>query len=492
MSKAYLNSIFLILLLHCSVIVYSQTKSPPLTLSYQNIKLSDLIDTIRVKSGLHISYDVNSIPVDSVLNIDVKNLSCKDILKQVLNKPGIEILVRDNQAIIRPNTPAEQTFEIRGKVVDYRSKPLPLVNISVKNKPTGTITNSSGEFILHLSGGHGNDTLCFSSLGFKTECLPISDADTSLTVKLTETSIPLPEVMIRFKNVDDIIEQFKKNRDRNYPEQKMLATAFFREAVKEDGTYVNVAEAVIDIIKFPYDQPYKLEYVKFVKGRKYSDVATMKDVKFRIEGGPFYFSRIDIARYMDIMPHDGSPPLYKYKLEGLDYEYDRMVFIVSFEPIDDNGELLYKGVMRIDTETYALISADLELSKKALKESRKYFIKKESGKLKAKPVFARYSINYRPYKDIWLLNKVRGEMKIKVNDKNKKAKHTFEAVSELLMSNYRNAGNVKFKPSEKFKASYILTEQIKEYDPEFWKRFNVIKPDEDIENVFKSSQREEK
>jgi len=492
MSKAFLNSILLFILMQCSVHLYSQETTPLLSLSYKNIKLSDLIDTIRVKSGLKIAYDVNVIPIDSVLDINVKDEACINILRQILPEPDIEIIIKQNQAVIRAKTIAKKALKIHGEVVDYRSRPMPLVNISVKDKPTGTVTNNSGEFVLLLSDDNLNDTICFSCIGYRTKCMPVLQADSSLIVKLTEISIPLPEVMIKFKNVNEIINQFRINRARNYPEEKMLATAFFREAVKEDGNYVNVAEAVIEIIKFPYNQPYKLEYVKFVKGRKYRDVENMKDVKFRIEGGPFYFSRIDIARYMDIFPHDDAPPLYKYKLEGLDYEYDRMVFLVAFEPVDDNGELLYKGVMRIDTETYALISADFELSKKALKESRKYFIKKESGKIKAKPVFARYSINYRPYKDIWLLNKIKGEMKVKVNDRNKNTKHTFEAVSELLMSDYTGADNIKFKPSEQFKASYILTDQIKEYDPDFWSKFNVIKPDEDIENVFKSSHKKDK
>ena len=488
MNRAIPN-IILFILMTCSAGVLSQTDQQKISLSYHNIKLSALIDTIRVKGGLKISYDVNVIPVDSLLNIDVIDKSPESILMQILNKPGIEIIIENNQAVIRSKEVTNEKLTIKGRVLGYRSKPLPLVNISVKNKPIGTVTNNSGKFTLLLPGKYITDTLCFSCLGYSIRTIPVASADSALTVKLTETSISLPEIIIKYKNVNDIIKLFKKNQVRNYPEDKKLITAFFREAIKQDGKYVNVSEAVIEILKFPYDQPFKVEYVKFIKGRKYSDVETMRDVKFRIEGGPFYFSRIDIARYMDFFPQDDSAPLYKYKLEGLDYEYNRMVFLISFAPIKDTGELLYKGILRIDTESYALVSAEFELSKKALKESRKFFIRKESGKIKAKPEFARYYISYRPYKDIWLLNKVKGEMKIRVTDKNSNKKHIFIAVSEMLLSNYKDAGNTRFKPSEQFKSNYILTEQIKEYDPEFWTNYNVIRPDEDIENVFKSSQK---
>jgi hypothetical protein len=53
------------------------------------------------------------------------------------------------------------------------------------------------------------------------------------------------------------------------------------------------------------------------------------------------------------------------------------------------------------------------------------------------------------------------------------------------MSDFKDAGKMKFKPSELYKSKYILTDEIKSYDPEFWKNYNVIKPDEKIENVFK-------
>ena len=55
------------------------------------------------------------------------------------------------------------------------------------------------------------------------------------------------------------------------------------------------------------------------------------------------------------------------------------------------------------------------------------------------------------------------------------------------MSDFKDAGNIKFKPSELYKSKYILTDEIKGYDAEFWKDYNVIKPGENIENVFKNS-----
>jgi hypothetical protein len=38
-----------------------------------------------------------------------------------------------------------------------------------------------------------------------------------------------------------------------------------------------------------------------------------------------------------------------------------------------------------------------------------------------------------------------------------------------------------------YRSNYVLSEKIDSYDPDFWKNYNVIKPGEDIENVFKKN-----
>jgi len=472
---------------HIAVVtVFSQQHYVRISLDNENIKLSQLIDTIRAKSNLKIAYDVNSVPFDSLITIHAIDKDPVIILEELLAGSAVEILHQGNQIVIRDKTIHLKSYiELAGFVVNSKGEPLPMVNISFKNRPLGSVTNDAGEFEIKVPVSYFVDTLFFSSLGYETVGIPVFSNDTAIEVTLNETSVSLPEVTIKYKDVDEIVKLFMENQKYNYFENSTLFTAFFRETIKQDDRYVNVSEAVLQILKYSYNEPFKLEHVKFVKGRKYKDVEEMQCVNFRIEGGPFYFSRIDIARYKDFFPVENMSHIYKYKLAGLDYEYDRLVYLVSFVPIEDDGDLLYKGVLRIDTESFALLSAQFELTKNSLRHSRKYLIRKESGKLKAKPYYARYSISYRPYKDRWVLNKLVGELKVYINDKKSRSKSMFTAVTEMLMSDFENAGKIKFKTSETYKSKYILTDNIKSYDPEFWKDYNVIKPDEDIENVFK-------
>ena len=486
MGKSLLKSIIFTLFFHIAATTFSQQHYVRISLEYENIPLSQLIDSIRLKSDLKIAYDVNSIPFDSLITINAKNKDPVNLIEELLANSEVEILHEGNQIVIRDRSAICKSYiKLAGNIGNSKGVPLPMVNISFKNRPLGSVTNDAGKFELKVPITYFGDTLFFSSLGYKIAGMPVITDDVAIELTLIESSVALPEVTIKYKDVDEIVERFMGNQKDNYFESSTLFTAFFRETIKEDDTYVNVSEAVLKILKYSYVQPFKLEHVKFIKGRKYRDVEQMKSVNFRMEGGPFYFSRIDIARYMDFFPVEDKDMLYEYKLEGLDYEYDRLVYLVSFDPIDDNGDLLYKGVLRIDTESYALISAVFELTKNSLRHSRKYMIRKESRKIKAKPYYAKYSISYRPYEDRWVLNKLIGELKIHINDKRNNRKSMFTAVTELLMSDFEEAGKMKFKPSELYKSKYILTDEINSYDPEFWKDYNVIKPDENIENVFK-------
>ncbi len=488
MNKSLLKSIIFTLFIHIAgITTFSQQHYVSISLNYDDISLPQLIDSIRAKSNLKIAYDVNSIPFDSIITIHTLNRDPVSLLKELLAGSSVEIMHDGNQIVIREKSEhVKQYFKLAGYVFNSKGNPLPMVNISFKDRSMGSTSNDNGEFELKVPVNYFGDTLFFSSLGYKTIGIPLISSNSTIEVTLLESSVSLPEVTIKYRDVEEIVNLFMENQNVNYTEKSTLFTSFFREIIKQDERYVNVSEAVLNILKYPYNQPFRLEHVKIVKGRKYRDVEKMKSVNFRLEGGPFYFSRIDIARYMDFFPVENEERLYKYKLKGLDYEYDRLVYLVSFEPVEDSGDLLYKGVLRIDTESYALISALFELTKNSLRQSKKYLVRKESRKIKAKPLYAKYSVSYRPYENRWVLNKLRGELKIYINDKKSKEKSMFTAVTELLMSDFKSAGKTKFKASELYKSKYILSDEIKDYDPEFWKEYNVIKPDESIENVFKN------
>lgn len=113
-------------------------------------------------------------------------------------------------------------------------------------------------------------------------------------------------------------------------------------------------------------------------------------------------------------------------------------------------------------------------------------IKSDAKRFKTKPYYARYLVQYRPWNGIWVLSKVKGELSVRIYDRSEKEKSVFETVSELLITDFEQTiGRIRFPASEYFRPAYSLSDQIGEFDPDFWKFYNVISPDEALESVLK-------
>jgi hypothetical protein len=95
---------------------------------------------------------------------------------------------------------------ISGKVTDAATgEPLPGVNIVVKGKVIGTITDGQGAFSLSVNDSPPL-TLSFSFIGFKTQELEITDANTSgVDMKLEDSGAILSDVVVTGNYVEESI-----------------------------------------------------------------------------------------------------------------------------------------------------------------------------------------------------------------------------------------------------------------------------------------------
>lgn len=92
-----------------------------------------------------------------------------------------------------------QNLLIKGKVVsENNTNPLAFVNIAILGRMEGTYSNEDGIFNLYT---FVNDTILFSSVGYKSKMLPVSSITISqkLTVELIEDSVNLSELIFSVK-----------------------------------------------------------------------------------------------------------------------------------------------------------------------------------------------------------------------------------------------------------------------------------------------------
>lgn len=454
---------------------------------YDSIAIADFLDSLSVRNDISFSYDASLVKGDSIINAHGDSVFLDKWLSKRLCNEDLEIHQMDRQIIIssEPARIPRQSVHIEGRVIDsLTQEPMGMVNIGVVGKTIGTASNRQGRFDFYLPGDFAGEKLVFSSLGYLRDSLIIPPRDTSIVITLAETSVKLPEVLVKFVEPDDIMREVVRQKKNNYAEDPLILTSFFRESIQQDETYVDVSEAVIEIFKPPYYQDYALERVRFVKGRKGEFSGDMEIIDFKLQGGPFLFSRVDIVRQGGFLPDSEGNSVYKYSFKRMDYDHGRPVFVVGFEPHNDTGELLYEGEIFVDENSFAIVGATFEMTRKTIRKSREFLIRRDSRRFRTKPAFARYRIDYRPWKDKWVLNSVRGEVNMKVIDRKKNIRTVFNTVSELLVTDLRPGDRKEFRWNDSFRANYILSDQIESYDQDFWSRYNIISPDESVEKIF--------
>ena len=97
-----------------------------------------------------------------------------------------------------------QEKKISGKVWNFENnKPLPYVNIGIKNKTVGTVSSNDGLFKLLLNDKvTSKDTVVFSYIGFKTEKYLVSELNkTKEPILLQPETMELDQVVISSKKI---------------------------------------------------------------------------------------------------------------------------------------------------------------------------------------------------------------------------------------------------------------------------------------------------
>ncbi|HSM46816.1 MAG TPA: hypothetical protein VK872_03310, partial [Draconibacterium sp.] len=126
--------------------------------------------------------------------------------------------------------------------------------------------------------------------------------------------------------------------------------------------------------------------------------------------------------------------------------------------------------------------------KSGLKNAESVMIKKKPKGVKAKPVFTSYEVNYQQYNDKCHLTNVKASVKFKVRSRNDKINSEYHSVSDLLITDIQDTELRRFERDESlFTQRDIFVEMINNYDPDFWENYNIIKPDEDLQNAFKNT-----
>jgi len=463
----------------------------------ENQTIEHILKEISWQAGVYFSYNPKSIGAEQKTSITAHNKSLYYILNQLFTTENFTLRERENYIIISPRkqkeTPVNEKdslqqsfFFLKGKLIDERREnPIPYASVSLLRKPIGTISNTDGNFLLKLSPDNIKNTVVISCMGYAQIRMPAFELLDKDLITLKSISIRLKEVQVTSIPTKNLLENIRNNIADNYPSENRLMTAFYRETLQQDKSYINVSEAVTELLKAPYTHTTRNDLVRLVKARKSPNVKPLRWIDFKLQGGPFTIVQLDVVKTMENFISEAGQDKYRYHITKTILYKQHPVYVVTFSPVFDDVFPGYTGKMYVHRGTFAILHISFRFTKKSLKKATSIMIKKKPRKTKVRPLYAEYCINYRQYRGKWYLSTVHSSVKFRVKSKRDKLNSVFHSISDLLITDIHPTKLKKFPRNERFTVKDIFVEQLGTFDEKFWENYNIIQPDEDLKKVFK-------
>jgi len=181
-----------------ATVTYSQ--STQLSIHVTNSTVKELFREIEENSEYVFFYYDDVLDENRKVTVNVENQTVDKILEQIFSSTDNTYVIEDRQIFIsakesemKPGSVKQESKTITGTVVDDRNEPLIGVNILVKGKSTGAITDIDGKFSLITT--EADPVLVISYIGFKTQEVKVGTRK-SVRVVLVSDELSLEEVVV--------------------------------------------------------------------------------------------------------------------------------------------------------------------------------------------------------------------------------------------------------------------------------------------------------
>jgi hypothetical protein len=469
-----------------------------ITVHADQLPVATILRNISEEQQIFFSYDASLINTERRITLHLEKLPLSEILQRLFPYGEFRFIRKEDYIIISAygedqdqQTGALQAdtlsvLTLTGKVTDYiTGEPLMYVSIAVKDEPLGTITNQDGEYILKLPVHYLKDSLIFSFIGFAGSVRAIADLYPEGSVRMNATSIRIKEIRVKAVSVDELLEGVRNQIAANYPSAFRLLTGFYRETIRQDNDYISVSEAVVEILKSPYPTDFREDKVRLLKARKSPDMRPFHWVNFKLQGGPYTITKLDAVKTSETFLDKEYQHLYRYTISDVIWYKDRPAYVVSFRPVKNISLPLFRGEMYIDRERLALLYARFSLDNYGLDMAEVSLIKKKPRGFRVKPLSVDYQVDYKFHDNKWQLYAARAYVAFRVRSREDRVNSVFGSTSELLITDSKHTDLKRFPGKEVFTINDIFSEITPDYDVHFWGNYNIIKPDEDLQNAIR-------
>lgn len=320
------------------------------------------------------------------------------------NHKLVMVLLAYTCVLVLPHK-AEAQHQISGYVLDADNAPIPLVNIFVRELSTGTSSDVEGRYSLMLQTG--DYTLILSSLGYKTQVIPIVVREKDLVKNfwLESSFTELNEVVVKAKRRDPAYEiiqnaidhkkqyltQFESQKSKIYLKATEVVSTREKErrkakekrledleeepedpfekeekARKKEIASINMVESEVTL-NYKAPNLFKEERTAY---RKYGSSAGLFIPRFGETDFNFYKNLVylsGIAETPIISPLNTTSILtYKFKLENSFRENGQLVYKIKVTP-RKTGNSSCNGYIYINDGSWSINRIELSFYKGALR-----------------------------------------------------------------------------------------------------------------------------
>ena len=295
----------------------------------------------------------------------------------------------------------------------------------------------------------------------------------------------LKDISVVPKDARGIVELALRNIRKNYSEVPNMMTGFYRETIRQRRDYLSISEAVVDIYKAPYPSAQD-DQVKIYKGRNGTNVKKADTLMVQLQGGPNVAMLLDIVKNTDLSIALDNLDNYTFEFGTMVNIDNKLNWVINFSPNVIRDEPLYYGKLYIAQDNMAISRAEFSLDLNDEAKASRVFVQKKPMGLIFLPTSTSYLVTYKEQKGKYYLNYVRVDLKFRCDWKKRLFKNYYTVMSEVAITDRREDNIVKFANQEVFKSNMVLTEKVENFtDADFWGEYNIIEPEDSIENAIK-------
>ena len=194
MRLKYFIAVFVLVL--SGYFAHARQSTDRITVSLQNVSLSEAMTAIEKASGYTFFYDEGQVDLSVKVTLNADGMPIEDALSAMLATAGLSFEIHQKQIALTPVSDSRSSGDVvSGTVYDISETPLAGVAVMVEGTTSGVATGSDGNFSLQIPRGSSR-ILVFSSLGYVTKKVDINASRQGLKVYLTEDATMLDATVV--------------------------------------------------------------------------------------------------------------------------------------------------------------------------------------------------------------------------------------------------------------------------------------------------------